>query len=123
MSGKYPLIEPDYDYASQRKVITVDVDELQRSFRLRKLSSGQMREIESDVAQQLALSIVDENNERIYKTPERIQVLREMSQTATRVLLDAYQQLNGFNEEAVKETTKNSVASPPADSDGGSLAT
>jgi len=105
-----------FDFASKRKIKIVDVPELECKVILKKLSIGQLDELENDITKQLALMIVDEHGDRIYVTPDEIAILREMeSEVAMRLLKEA-STLNGATAEAVEEAVKNYEASRNGDS-------
>lgn len=103
------------DFAAQRRIVTVEIPELQGSFRLRQLSVSHLNTVSTDapdrLSRLLALAIVDDNGEQIYKSEEDIANLKEMSISIFNPLIDAYNDLMGFSQKKVDDTTKKSEAS------------
>lgn len=104
------------DFAARRKTVTVEVPELETSFRLRALSMAQwkeLRESQSDNGlHQLAAAIIDENGQTQYTAEE----LYEMSGTTFSTLIDALNSLHGVTQQAMDATVKKSEASLSTDS-------
>jgi hypothetical protein len=113
------LIGRDFNFASNRKTIVVDCPELECSFRLRALSIGQARAMTNDSIKQLALMIVDEDNQLIFTTDEDLENLAEMPASVANLLAEAAAKLNGVSKEAMEEARKNLQASQKADSASG----
>lgn len=111
MSENGNILNRTMNLGALRKTITVEVAELGCSVILRQLSVAQLASLSSDLTQQLALTIVDEQGQRIYTTAEDIQALSEMSATAASLLIEQATALNGVSKEAVDQALKNSVAS------------
>ena len=108
------------DFASGRKTVTVEVPELDTSFRLRALSMGQMNSLKTgdddSGVKQLALSIVDESGLRIYTSDEDIPNLREMSLGVFKLLIGELNKLHGITKEDTEEAVKKLEASRNTDS-------
>lgn len=104
------------DFGAKRKTITVDVPELETSFRLRALSMAQWKQLRESGADnglhQLASAIIDENGQPAYTVDE----LYEMTGTTFTVLIDKLNELHGVTPEAMSVAVKKSEASLNTDS-------
>lgn len=104
------------DFGAKRKTITVDVPELEGSFRLRALSMAQWKQLREAGADnglhQLAAAIIDESGTPMYTAEE----LYEMSGTTFTVLIDKLNELHGVTPQAMDDTVKKSEASLNTDS-------
>lgn len=117
-SNGHALIGRDFNFAARRKTIEIYIPELEKTFRLRALKTGQGLELPRDTVRLLALMIVDANNQLIFTSEEDIQNLSEMDINIGLRLIQAAQDLNGISKEAQEAMLKNSNASLSADSSG-----
>lgn len=96
------------DFGAKRKTITVEVPELETSFRLRALSMAQWKQLRESGADnglhQLAAAIIDENGQPAYTVDE----LYEMTGTTFTVLIDKLNELHGVTPAATEDIKKNS---------------
>jgi hypothetical protein len=104
------------DFAALRKTISVDVPALNVTVLLRELSIAQLRGIENDLTKQLALMIVNEAGDRVFKTKEDMEKLSELSAAAGTLLIKEAGKLNGVSKQAMDDALKNSEAGRNGDS-------
>jgi hypothetical protein len=104
------------DFAALRKTISVDVPDLNVRVLLRELSIAQLRGIENDLTKQLALMIVNEAGDRVFKTKEDMEKLSELSAAAGTLLIKEAGKLNGVSKQAMDDALKNSEAGRNGDS-------
>lgn len=112
MEGNGKILGRDFNFAAKRGTVVVPCPELECSIILRELSLAQLKEVDKDdTAAQLALMIVDESGERVFKTAEDMANLNGMSASISTRLLKAAAKLNGVSVEAIEEAVKKSMAS------------
>lgn len=107
----FPILSRVVNLAAKRKTVTVELPELGVSVILKELSAGQIRSIEKDIVQQLAMSIVDEAGERIYVSEDDIRALAEMPIHSANILAEHFMELNGVGQDAADAALKNSKGS------------
>lgn len=105
--------------AAKRKTQAVEVPELGGAVLLQQLSYRQIENISRDAIEQLALTIVDEEGNRLFATKEEVDSLRDLSSTAITQLMSAATRLNGVSQAAIDETIKNLQAAPSGASASG----
>lgn len=111
------------DFGAKRKTVTVEVPELETSFRLRALSMAQWKELRESGSDnglhQLAAAIIDEGGQPMYTVDE----LYEMTGTTFTLLIDKLNELHGVTTQVMDDTVKKSEASLNTDSVSASPAT
>jgi hypothetical protein len=123
-NGKY--LDRQMNFEARRKTKTVDIPEWGCAVILRELSIAEAQQLLTDPAmrdpaRQLALSIVDENGQRLFTSDDDIANLARMSSTVAARLIEQATELNGFSAAAVEAAKKNSEI-PTAASAGASPA-
>src|SRR5262249_42020833 len=108
------FITRDINLRDRRRRVDVDVPELECTIRLRELSYGQIVQMKEgdadDQIKQLALMIVDGDDNIVFTTEADLANLAHLPASAMNRILPEAHKLNGTSKEAIEAAAKNSSA-------------